>query len=307
MSIIDIKNLVFGYQKKQTILRQLNMDVPAGSIYGFLGSNGAGKSTTIRTILGLLRPRSGTVNVFGQHIRSAGQQLYKNVGALIESPSLYPHLNARDHLRLACRYHQLDTNRISPLLEQVGLLHQQEKSTKKYSTGMKQRLGLAMAMIHDPDLLVLDEPTNGLDPQGISDIRDLLLHLKETGKTIILSSHLLAEIERIASQVGILKDGAMLFEGSINKLEQWKSQQQIWELRVNDPERARIIMADLASISAQENNLLLIKVATEAAVPQLIRQLVKAKIDVYELSKRKSDLEQLFMNVTKNEITVRKY
>lgn len=300
MSIISIQNLVFGYQKKQTVLSQLNMEVPTGSIYGFLGSNGAGKSTTIRTILGLLKPRSGTVNVFGQNITKANQQLYKSIGSLIESPSSYPHLNAKDHLRLACRYHRLDTKRIPPVLEQVGLFQQQEKSTKKYSTGMKQRLGLAMAMIHDPDLLILDEPTNGLDPQGISDIRDLLLRLKENGKTIILSSHLLSEIERIASQVGILKDGRMLFEGSITELKQWKSKQQTWELRVNDPKQAKVILADKAAISFGEDDKLLLKVEHEHIIPELVRQLVKAEVDVYELRLQKSDLEQLFMTVTKN-------
>lgn len=300
MSVIKIQDLEFAYQKGQPILNQLSMDVPAGSIYGFLGSNGAGKSTTIRTLLGLLRPRSGELHILGQNLREAKRDLFKQVGSLIEAPSLYSHMNARDHLRLACGYFRLDTQRIEPLLDQVGLLAQQRKATRKYSTGMKQRLGLAIAMIHHPSLLILDEPTNGLDPQGISDIRSLLLQLKQAGKTILLSSHLLSEIERMATQVGIIKDGKMLFEGSINALEQWKSKQQLWEIRVNNPQQALVLLAEEGSIKMDQEGTLLLKVGQEADIPDIVRRLVNARIDIYELRLQKNDLEQLFINATQN-------
>lgn len=300
MGIIKINNLHFGYQRGQSILQGLNMEVPEGSIYGFLGSNGAGKSTTIRTLLRLLRPNSGDIRLLQHPLASAPPTLFAQVGSLIEAPSLYPQLNAQDHLRLACRYHKIDTQQIEPLLDKVGLLAHRKKKTKHFSTGMKQRMGLAMALVHEPRLLILDEPTNGLDPQGISDIRALILQLQQEGKTILLSSHLLSEIERIATQVGILKNGSMLFEGSITELEQWRTAQLLLEVKTNDPALALSVLKQSFSATVTETGLLHIKIKQKMDIPELVRQLVAAQLDIYELRLQKSDLEKLFMEVTQN-------
>jgi len=160
--MLSIDNLQYGYTKSQPILKGLSMHVPKGSIYGFLGVNGAGKSTTIRNVLGLLKPQKGEIRLFGEALSTQKPQVFSKIGALIESPSLYPQLNAQDNLRLACKYHGISNKGIDGILEKVGLLAHQKKRSKNYSTGMKQRLGLAMALIHNPDLLILDEPTKGL-------------------------------------------------------------------------------------------------------------------------------------------------
>lgn len=272
------------------------MQVPENSIYGFLGSNGAGKSTTIRNVLGLLRPQNGQIELFGEDLKQQKQAQFKRVGALIETPALYPNLSAHDQLRIACRYQQIAEERIPLVLEQVGLLAQQHKISKKYSTGMKQRLGLAIALLHEPELLILDEPTNGLDPQGISDIRQLIQQLRQSGKTILLSSHLLAEIEKIATHVGIIKDGHLLFEGDRMALDEWKKSQQQLKIQVNNPQ-ALTQLLDAERIVDQQENHLHIKAPVKSEIPDLIRLIIAAGIDIYEVKLIENDLEQLFMEL----------
>ena len=224
MSAIHLENIRFGYQKNELVLSGINLDVPKGSIYGFLGANGAGKTTSIRLILGLLKPLRGQVSIFGRDIRETYPKHLRQVGSLIENPSLYEHLSAMDNLRIWSKYFEVDSKRIPEVLDLVDLTKAKNKKTSDFSTGMKQRLGLATALLHDPKLLILDEPTNGLDPLGIIDLRGILQKLQAAGKTILLSSHILSEVEKLVSRIGIIQNGKVVFEGKMKELQALRQQ-----------------------------------------------------------------------------------
>ncbi len=294
--MITINKLSYSYPRQEPTLRGLSLHVEPGSIYGFLGPNGAGKSTTIRNLLGLLRPDSGTIKLFGQELRSNRRSCLARVGTLIEAPSLYPNLSAIDNLKIACDYRQVSQRRIPEVLDLVGLAEQARKSTHKYSMGMKQRLGLALALLHDPELLILDEPTNGLDPAGISDIRRLLLDLREVGKTIMLSSHLLPELEKTVTHLGILHQGNMLFEGPLSALkEAWATN---FIVEVQTPQ-ASLAAKALQLSEPDDTDVLKITLPGREAIPDLIRQLTKAGIDIYAVRPITGDLESHFLQLTK--------
>jgi ABC-type multidrug transport system ATPase subunit len=297
-SVLTIQNLQFGYAKKQLVLHQLNMEVPEASIYGFLGANGAGKSTTIRTILGLLKPQSGQVQLFGQDVRAHRLSVLKRVGALIESPSLYKHLNGRDNLAIACQYLNLPKARIGEVLELVNLRQAATKKVKEYSTGMKQRLGLAMALLSDPELLILDEPVNGLDPSGIIEIRNIIQELHSRGKTIFLSSHILSEIEKIATRVGIIKNGKMVFQGTVSELEQLKASNLSIKMTVADTAKVADVLNGASTYHIRDKHLLELSLEDRDQLPGLIRQLVDGGIELYEVIPQRNDLEKLFINLT---------
>lgn len=297
MSVISISDLNYAYKKNDLILKGLNMTVPNGSIYGFLGANGAGKSTTIRNVLGLLKPQSGSITLFEKELLYNKKEVFQNIGSLIESPSLYGHLNGPDHLKIACQYLNVSTKNNDALLDKVGLLQHRKKSVKKYSTGMKQRLGLAMALVHNPALIILDEPTNGLDPTGIREIRELLIQLQEDGKTIMLSSHLLSEIEKVATHVGILKEGKMLFEGTLLELDQLKSAKSIVEITTNDIEKTKVVLSSYTIIETS-NNTLKLDLPNRDELPILIKKMVANDIDIYGVHIVKSDLENMFISMT---------
>jgi ABC-type multidrug transport system ATPase subunit len=297
-SVLTIQNLHFGYAKKQLVLHQLNMEVPEASIYGFLGANGAGKSTTIRTILGLLKPQSGQVQLFGQDVRAHRLSVLKRVGALIESPSLYQHLNGRDNLAIACQYLNLPKARIGEVLELVNLRQAATKKVKEYSTGMKQRLGLAMALLSDPELLILDEPVNGLDPSGIIEIRNIIQELHSRGKTIFLSSHILSEIEKIATRVGIIKNGKMVFQGTVSELEQLKASNLSIKMTVADTAKVADVLNGASTYHIGDKHLLELSLEDRDQLPGLIRQLVDGGIELYEVIPQRNDLEKLFINLT---------
>jgi ABC-2 type transport system ATP-binding protein len=200
----------------RTAVEQLNLLVPAGGIYGFLGPNGAGKTTTIRMLLGLIRPDSGTVRVFGNQFE---RSVLNRVGSLVETPSLYPHLTGRENLEVTRRLIGAAHDNVGRVLAIVRLTRDADRLVREYSLGSKQRLGLALALLNSPELLILDEPTNGLDPAGIHEMRELLRRMPvEHGVTVFLSSHLLSEVEQIAGSVGIIGDGRMLFQGSLAEL-----------------------------------------------------------------------------------------
>ncbi len=273
------------------------MEVPVGSIYGFLGTNGAGKSTTIRNVLGLLKPQSGSINLFEKEINKSKPRIFQQVGSLIESPSLYPHLHAVDNLKIVCKYRGVSNTKIESVLEKVNLLQHRKKKVKQFSTGMKQRLGLAMALIHDPELLILDEPTNGLDPNGITEIRNIILQLREEGKTIMLSSHLLSEIEKIATQVGIIKNGEMVFEGTLPELDELKSAQQSLEIKSNDLAKTKEILSNYKIINPNQQSIQ-VDISSKTEIPIIIKKLVDGGVDLYEVSRTKSDLEKMFISIT---------
>ena len=200
---------------------KLSFSIEEGDIYGFLGENGAGKSTTIRMLLGLIYPTGGSVYIKGQTFNNRKRHLLQHIGAIIERPDMYGYLSGWDNLRMfaAMSFKNIPTSRLHEVLEIVGLTGREKDKVKAYSQGMKQRLGIAIALVHSPDLLILDEPTNGLDPQGIAEMRKLILQLsKEHGKTILISSHLLYEIEQVASKILIIHKGRKMVEGSATEL-----------------------------------------------------------------------------------------
>lgn len=219
-TVLDVKGLTKRFADL-TAVDDLSFSVPAGSVYGFLGQNGAGKSTTIRMLLTLISPTAGEITLFGLPLASHRFDILSKVGAIVEKPDLYKYLNGVEHLRIFSRLSGVrpQENKLKDLLNMVGLGARLTSRVGTYSQGMRQRLALACALVNDPDLLILDEPTNGLDPQGIADMRQLILHLsREQGKTIIVSSHLLSEIEMIADQVLIIDKGKKLMEASMQTI-----------------------------------------------------------------------------------------
>jgi lantibiotic transport system ATP-binding protein len=304
MYLLESNNLTFGYDKDNLTIHNLSLSVPQGAIYGFLGHNGAGKSTTIRLLLGLMRPFSGAVNIFGLPLATNAQAIYKRVGALIESPSLYDHLSATDNLRVTATYYQIGQRRIEEVLNIVGLATEGKKPVKSYSTGMKQRLGLASALLNDPELIILDEPANGLDPQGIVELRTIIQRLNtDFGKTIFLSSHILSEIEVICSHIGIIKKGKKLFEGTIDALKAANTEGVIVSLETTDKAKTVRILAD-RNVKVSQNgnpNAVLLELSDKSAIPSIAAQLVQNDIGIYEVKIKNQRLEDLFLTLTEHE------
>src|ERR1700710_705416 len=217
--VIDTERLTFNFGK-QTVVKSLSLQVPEGSIYGFLGPNGAGKTTTIKLLLNLLKTQAGSVSIFDKELQSNRIEILSQIGSLIEQPAIYLHLSGKENLLNRALLLQIPSKRVDEMLDLVHLTDAAHKKAGQYSLGMKQRLGIALALLSDPKLLILDEPTNGLDPNGIIEVRELLIKLvSEHKKTVFISSHLLAEIERMATHVGIINRGELLFQGSITDLE----------------------------------------------------------------------------------------
>ena len=215
--MVEVKNLSKSYKSFKAV-SNLNMKVKKGRVYGFLGPNGAGKSTTIRMILGLIKD-TGDVKFFGNPFEKDKMNILKNVGALIEQPSYYEHLSAYDNMKIITLLKNGEINDIDNILKTVGLLEVKNKKVSKFSLGMKQRLAIGLALINNPEIIILDEPTNGLDPFGRIEIRDLLRNLAdEHKKTIIISSHILNEMEHLVDDVGIINKGKMVYEGSLEGL-----------------------------------------------------------------------------------------
>lgn len=235
-NIISIKNLDFAYTKNKSQFTNLNLSIPKGSIYGFLGPNGAGKSTLIRLLLGLVKPKGGAIEILGKDLRNNKISILSKIGSLIEHPSLYSHLTGYQNLEIANRYKgSIDKNELIKLLTLVGLEHAKDDNVKSYSLGMKQRLGIAIAMVAEPELLILDEPINGLDPEGIKKIRSLLLNINKKYKTtIFISSHLLSEIENTCTHIAIINKGAVLYNGTIIDFKNEKLQNSKAKIEVDD-------------------------------------------------------------------------
>ena len=301
--IVKTKNLNFSYTKTRKDIESLELKVPKGSIYGFLGPNGSGKSTTIRLILGLLKKQSGKVSLFGEifdkktRLKSLGK-----IGALIENPSLYDHLNALDNLRIAANYRQgISSERIDEVLEIVKLSHAKDKKIKAYSLGMKQRLGLAISLLSNPELIILDEPTNGLDPKGIIEMRELIKNLNERfGTTIFISSHLLSEIERTCTHVGIIRNGKMLFQDTVKALKESKGKKIMVDFEVDKFIDAMIILDVLGKENTSlTDDFIQIEVDDKKEISKIIDALRAENIEVYQVS-IKNNLEELFLSLTEN-------
>ena len=285
----------FGRGKKQVqAVKDLSLTVPAGQVYGFLGPNGAGKTTTIRMLLDLIRPTSGRATIYGLDPRQEHATL-RRVGAIVEGAAFYPYLTGRRNLEVLARTGGLyDPARIDSLLTQVGLAGKDEQRVSGYSTGMKQRLGLAAALLADPDLLILDEPTNGLDPAGIQEIRHFIRDLVDHhGKTVFLSSHILSEIEQVCDRVAIINRGALVREGTVADLLDGTS-----ELRVEANPLPRAAEALHGLWPLTPNGQWLSVKADHAAIPEVVRLLVAAEVDVYQVVSQRQTLEDYFLSVT---------
>lgn len=301
--IVETKNLNFSYSKGKNYIEDLELKVPKGSIYGFLGPNGSGKSTTIRLILGLLKKNSGTVALFGELFNGKTRlKVLSKVGALIENPSLYEHLNAIDNLKISANYRQnISLDRIYEVLEIVNLTKAKNKKIKEYSLGMKQRLGLAISLLSNPELIILDEPTNGLDPKGIIEMRTLIKDLNNKfGTTIFISSHLLSEIEKTCTHVGIIRNGKMLYQDTVLSLKESKGTNIKFEIEVDKPIEGLSVLKNLnmEKISILDD-LLQIEVKNKNEITDVIDVLRTERINIYQVS-IKNNLEELFLSLTEN-------
>ncbi|GAA3933981.1 ATP-binding cassette domain-containing protein [Chitinophaga oryziterrae] len=295
--IVQVENLSHHFGK-QLVLDDVSLLIPNGSIYGFLGPNGAGKTTTLRLILGLLKKQTGVIRVFGDDFERHRIAALEGIGSLIEQPSIYLHLNARENLEIYRLAYKCGQKRVHEVLEMVGLNDVGNKKSKDYSLGMKQRLAIAIALLHNPELLILDEPANGLDPNGIIEMRNLLLHLnREFGKTILISSHLLAEVEKIATDVGIIHKGKLLFQGTLPELHQLQSDRTIIEIEVDDLENAKTALAQLFSFTTAGRNTLQVICNKKEQVAAANDLLVKQGVRVYNLKVIQNDLEALFVQI----------
>lgn len=296
--IIETTNLDFSFRSGQKILQSLCLQVPAGSIYGFLGPNGAGKTTTLRLLLGLLKNQEGAITLFGKNFAANRIEILKRLGSLIEQPSLYLHLTGRENLEIFRHTYGCDKKRIDEVLDTVRMTHAMRKRVKTYSLGMKQRLSIAMALLHNPELLILDEPTNGLDPNGIIETRELIRELNQQhGKTILVSSHMLAEVEKMATHVGIIHKGKLLFQGPLSELQQLKSKQSAIEIEVSDTQKAQVLLKGFPVRHANGTRVL-INYESRERIAEMNKTLVNEGVDVYQLSMTHNDLENLFIQIT---------
>ncbi|PSL47924.1 ABC-2 type transport system ATP-binding protein [Chitinophaga niastensis] len=297
--IVQIEHLSYHFGQ-QLVLDDITLEIPGGSIYGFLGPNGAGKTTTLRLLLGLLRKRNACIRLFGADIATNRIAILKRVGSLIEQPSLYLQLTGRENLEVFRRSYQCPKQRINEVLEMVDLLDAGNKKAGSYSLGMKQRLAIAVALLHDPELLVLDEPTNGLDPNGIIATRALIHHLNTAhGKTILISSHLLSEVEKMATHVGIIHKGRLLFNGTLSALQQLKSNHARIEIEVNDPDKAMLLLKDDFE-PLYANGKISVAFESQQRTAQLNALLHQQGIEVYKIFVIKDDLENLFVKIINN-------
>ncbi|MBH0122080.1 ABC transporter ATP-binding protein [Rhodococcus sp. CX] len=271
----------------------VDMTVRRGEIYGFLGPNGAGKTTTLRMILGLIRPTSGSVRVLG---RPAGSRESSScTGALIEGPGFFPYLSGRANLRTLARHRGLSDRCVEEVLARVGLVDRGNDAYKSYSLGMKQRLGVAAALLGDPDLIVLDEPTNGLDPSGMADMRALIVDLARAGHTVILSSHLLGEVQEICDRVGVIANGRLVRESTVSTL----LGDAILKVRGTPQDRVVSIASDLAGENGFEidGDAVLLDLPPERA-PDVVRALVAADVAVSSIGPTERTLEDVFFEMT---------
>ncbi|MGC4996738.1 ATP-binding cassette domain-containing protein [Streptomyces sp. DT195] len=283
----------------ETGVFDLDMAVRRGEVYGFLGPNGAGKSTTMRMLAGLTRPTSGTATVLGH--RAGTRRSLRGTGALIEAPpALYPHLSGRDNLRVIAGYASVPATRIEQVLEEVGMTAKADVAFRAYSLGMKQRVAVAAALLKDPALLILDEPTNGLDPEGMASMRELITGLRRDHRTVLLSSHLLAEVEHLCDRVGVIRRGRLIAEGTVAELRRSAGEGGL-TVTVDAPERAVELvrkMPAVRSATAVDGELRVVVDPREAAAVN--RLLVENGLEVSELRKQVLSLEDVFMDLVED-------
>ncbi|GHO60582.1 ABC transporter ATP-binding protein [Ktedonobacter robiniae] len=295
-NVIATAHLSKRYGKQLLSVDDLNLRIRKGEIYGFLGPNGAGKTTTLRMLLGLVRPTAGTGQIMGQPLR--GIRDLASVGAMIESPAFYPYLSGWRNLRILAHYAGVPLSRVDTVLRQVALTRQASDPFKTYSLGMKQRLGVAAALLKDPELLILDEPTNGLDPQGMAEMRELICTLKQNERTVLLSSHLLNEVEQICDRVGVISHGKLIAEGTVAEL---RGQAQLL-VRAAPLDQARRLAEQaygVENVQMMDDALMLTISPTQASA--IAHTLVTAGLALSELRPVERSLEASFMTLTSEE------
>lgn len=294
--ILEIRNLKKSYKKKR-VLDIDSLDIQEGAIYGLIGKNGAGKSTLMKLVLGLVKKDEGVIQVFGQEVGPKNQKdLNRNLGALIENPSFYDHLTGQENLEIICQLKGIPKEEISKTLDLVGLKNLGKKKAREYSLGMKQRLGIAMALIGNPKLLILDEPINGLDPQGIEEMRNLFKDIvKNTSTSILISSHILDEIEKISSHIGILKDGKLTYNGSLEGYR--RLHPPFISLMTSDNKKA-LDLLDLSEDRARDGKIILGKMSNQEIADMV--NFLHGKLDIYRIEEEKESLEKLFIQESRS-------
>ena len=280
-----------------TAVQSINLRVRQGEVFGFLGPNGAGKTTTIGMVLGLIHPTEGSITLFDQPVTPSHNRALQNVGSLIGAPALLPYLSAQENLQLLATLHDgVENGRITEILDLIGLSQAADRPVKGFSTGMKQRLGLGAALLHRPSLIILDEPTNGLDPAGMREVRTLIRQLADEGTTIFLSSHLLHEVEQVCDRIAVIRQGQIVAQGAVEELLSQSGQSV--KLKVKNPAKAGELLAQLPNATKIVTNGAYVQVSgveSETAVAHLAQN----GIIPSEVQSQKSDLESLFLELTK--------
>jgi ABC-type multidrug transport system ATPase subunit len=298
---LEVTQLSHRFREKEPVLDNISLHVPEGAVYGFLGPNGAGKTTTLKLMTGLLKKQQGSISVFGKPLEKNRISILRRTGVLIETPSVYSHLTAPENLDVLRKVYGAPKTCMQEVLRLVNLENTAQKKAGRFSLGMKQRLAIAIALLNSPSLLILDEPTNGLDPNGIIEIRELLKRLNsEQGVTIIISSHLLPEIEKLATHAAVINKGRIIFEGSLSALSNRKKQASSIVIDTSDSAAALQLLRDHAVNGRLENGKVLIPPIQKERLALINQQLVQAGISVYELHALSDDLEAVFMNLINN-------
>lgn len=300
-TILLIENLHKRYGRIQA-LKNISFEIQKGGVYGILGPNGSGKSTTLGIVLNVVNKTSGTYSWFGGTMQT--HDALKRVGAIIERPNFYPYMTAEENLKLVCKIKNISYSKIDEKLELVGLNDRKDSQFRTFSLGMKQRLAIASALLNDPEILILDEPTNGLDPQGIHQIRDIIKKIASQGTTILLASHLLDEVEKVCSHVIVLRKGEILYSGSVDGI---SANEGFFELEADDNHALKAVLKQHSSIDTitEEEGKVLVYLKSEMKARELNQFLFSHNIILSHLVKRKNSLEAQFLELTKNQ-TIKK-
>ena len=296
-TILSIKNLNKRYGALQA-LKNVSFDIHKGNVYGILGPNGSGKSTTLGIVLNVVNKTSGEYSWFGGTMET--HQALKKVGAIIERPNFYPYMTGKENLELVCKIKGINYAKVNEKLELVGLTHRQNSKFSTFSLGMKQRLAIASALLNDPEILILDEPTNGLDPQGIHQIRDIIKQIATKGTTILLASHLLDEVEKVCTHVLVLRKGEILYTGLVDGM---SANEGFFELQADDMEHLIVVVKMHPTVKnvVKEDGKVLVYLKDNLEARELNRFLFEKNVVLNHLVKRKNSLEEQFLELTKNQ------
>ncbi len=297
---LSIKNITKIYGKK-VAADHVSFDIHRGEIFGFLGPNGAGKTTVIKSILGFIFPDEGEVFINGYNTKTDYEKAMASVGGIVENPEMYTNLSARQNIEMYARLHgRIPKSRIDEVISDVGLSARSKEAIKKYSLGMKQRIGLAQAMVHKPELLILDEPTNGLDPTGIHQLRDILKkYAHEDGAAVMVSSHILSEMQLLCDRVGIISNGKLISVCTMDELAHQMNPSTQYSIKVSDAAKASELLSDNEAVGkAETNGNIITAEISEDNIASVVRLLVTGGVDISEVHKIESSLEDIFLQVT---------